>query len=537
MKLKKLFASVALAGIITACIPLAACNSGNNVDNSVENTTELQIMVINRGYGVDWLHKLGEAFGEKKGVKVTVIPVIETQTFTNSFQSGIENNDVDLYFTVSEEQSAALRDSLSGVDGGLYDLTDLYDTEIPGENITYGKKMNATVRSELETDGHYYTVPWATATLGIFYNETVLNNVLGSWEMPVTSQELIELADRFTQNAVNKNKFLIYAGALDLIGRTLFLPWWAQYEGIENYEAFFDGRCYDEEEGAWVGNSVRIYSQTGRLKALQEIEKLCRSTNGYAIENASAYNQNNYKELQVRYFISQQGMALYPCGDWLEQESASNSDSVVKMMKMPVLSSITEQCPTIDGQESDGDTDAELSALIKAIDAGSPALSGTGYSVSQTDYDKVKEARNTMASMSNFHIGYIPAYANAKGLATEFLLFMASDEGISIYKENTKGGFLPFAYEYDNNELTTLEQSVYEVSADANFVQFSKRNPIFYKGNAQSYKMNSDSIDVALNVVEASSAYKTAEDIYNWFIEKYTANNNAEWNAVLAKLA
>lgn len=75
-------------------------------------------------------------------------------------------------------------------------------------------------------------------------------------------------------------------------------------------------------------------------------------------------------------------------GDWFDNEMRSFCEGLeqtqgycdtVKLMKTPVISSIIDQTPTIEN-------DAELSALISAIDAGETALKGEGYDVSQEGF-------------------------------------------------------------------------------------------------------------------------------------------------------
>ncbi len=527
---KNLFKRLLTAAIcLMLTVTAAGCNKKNpTVDNNTVNETELQIMILNRGYGMEWARQLEKLFEQKyPGTNVVINEAIEKTTIETSLRSGKSKNDIDLYFDVSEIQSASLVNTYASIDGGIYELTNLYNTVIPGEGVTYGNKMNAYVRNELAIDGKYYSAPWAESILGIFYNETVLNEKLGvgNWSVPATTDELIALGDQFKEKS--PNKFLLYAGPLDLIGRTLFLPWWAQYEGAEAYEQFWQGVYNDPEDGL-LGNTSKIYEQKGRLKALETIEVLCRADNGYAIKNVAEIGLNNYKQYQTRFFSKDHGYAIYPCGDWLEQESAAGGNCEVKMMRTPVLSSIIEKCPTIEN-------DAELSALIKAIDTDSTALSGTGYEVSQSDYDRIYEARHIATSMSNFHIGYIPQYANAKGLAEKFLLLMASDEGIATYKNYVSGGFIPFEYDYSGVEMKSLEKSVAEVTEDAHYVYYSLKNPLFYKGGIFSYTMVSTNMDVALNVSKSSKQYMTATDIYEWYIDYYN-ETDGRWEQALSKL-
>ena len=89
------------------------------------------------------------------------------------------------------------------------------------------------------------------------------------------------------------------------------------------------------------------------------------------------------------------------------------------MVKMPIISSI------VDTLENKNMTDAELSAVIDAIDAGETSYPG----VSQKDFDRLVEARRMVYSATFDHCAGIPARAKNKDLAKDFLEFMASDMG------------------------------------------------------------------------------------------------------------
>ncbi len=529
MKTKKELLLVA-SGLLT--LTLAGCGGGSNVDNDTEDTTNLKIMILNRGYGTAWLDKLAEKYeAEHEGVKVSIEKVDSSDSLTQSLKGGKAHNDYDLYFDVSELQTASLLNTYASTDGGFMNLDELYASKVPGEEVTYGEKMNATVKEELAVDGHYYSTSWATSTLGIHYNQTVLDNVLGAtaYSIPNTSDELVALGKRFAA-AGKENKFCLFINTLDLISRTMFLGWWAQYEGVASYNNFVNAKYVDDATGQVYGNDVRIYTQQGRLEALKAIEPLTRRDGeklGY--ESAATGKASLYKDVQSKFYDSSKEYALYPCGDWLEQESGIGSSSTVKMMKLPVISSIINNLP-----KSSIKDDATLSKVVAAVDEGKTSYDG----VDSEDFARVKEARNISTSMANFHISYIPAYANAKKLAVDFLLNMATDESIKIYKENVKGGFLPFDASYNESELSTTEKSIAEVNKNANYVFYSLKNPVFYLGNALYYNLTSASgysIEAALNVSSSTTrVYRTPEQYFNDFSEYYA---NGGWQTkVLAKL-
>lgn len=517
-----------VSSLLCFCFVLLGACGGSDVDNDKVDETNLKIMVLNRGYGTEWLHSLAGAYMKKNpGKNVEVKEVLITTSISTSLQGGKAKNDTDLYFVVDNGQSAALVDAYASKDGGFLDLTNLYNTVIPGESKTYGEKMNTSLKEQFSIKGKYYTFPWALSTMGLFYNETVLNNVWGqgNWSIPNTTEELFALGNSF--KAIHSNNFLLYCSILESVTQSLFLSWWAQYEGVENYNRFWNGQYYNAIEDEVEGNSYKIFNQIGRLKAMEVAEKLCRATNGYAISNASNYTDTTYTLAQTKFFTASENYALYPCGDWLYNESGNGSDSVVKMMKTPIISSIVEKLEYRQGSEYM--SDEMLSQVISAIDNGETSFSG----VSAKDFNRIKEARTIISSNANLQLGFIPAYSNAATLAQDFLLFMASDEGITVFKENVEGGFAPFEYDYDLSKLSTFDKSVCGVVKNANLVQVSLMNPLFYKGGVLSVRKSEVSMDVAFNVASNSRMYLTAQEFYNYFIEQY---NSTSWNAVLNKL-
>ena len=95
-------------------------------------------------------------------------------------------------------------------------------------------------------------------------------------------------------------------------------------------------------------------------------------------------------------------------GSWLFNEMQlmfpNGTDYDFKMMKVPVISAITDKCTTIEN-------DAELAALVRAIDAGETDLAGDGYEVNAADFARVSEARNFFYAGSEGATGVVPINA------------------------------------------------------------------------------------------------------------------------------
>ena len=196
--------------------------------------------------------------------------------------------------------------------------------------------------------------------------------------------------------------------------------------------------------------------------------------------------------------------AMIPNGDWLATEAkGANTDPIV-MMSVPVISSIITQCASIEN-------DAELSALITAIDNGETALSGTGYDVTQKDYDRIAEARNIVYSQSSNHIAYSPAYANAKTLIKKFFLFIASDEGIEIYQENVNPGIMPFDYDYkaDNSFVASI-LNLYK----KNYISTNPTSLLSLSGGVKAMRTNSGYYEALLGAPKTSKNYMSAQQIF-----------------------
>lgn len=502
MKNKMLKRTIALLWAATmVCGSLAGCGgSGGNkekVDNTVEDTTHLKIMCYAKGYGTQWLEAVVEAFEKKhEGVSVDISLANSAEVMQANLKN-YEYCDTDLYFDITNGSGhSLLAEFKKAYKGGqaLRDLTYLYDAQIPGEDVTLGEKMNPSLKraciyegrdTEDTSDDTYYYLPYVTAAMGLYYNETVINNALGegNWEVPKTSDELISLCKRLKE----KGCYFLLPGGLDQWAGSYYLAWWAQYEGMENFLKFFDGIGYDTTKNREATNSSLIFKQPGRLASAVASYDLLSYKNGYTLSNSIEINVNNLNEYQTRFTLAKNNYAFYPCGDWLMQELANNStieaDSVIKMMKTPVISSIIDSTDSYSNNNAKRipniTSDAVLSQVIDYVDGNGELPAG----VTEEEAAIVREARHVCGSQATNQIVYAPAFSNAKTLADEFILFLASDEGIQIFKENCNGGFAPYTYEYTN--LNVTEQSVYEATKDAIYVDDFYYNPLFYSAGVR----------------------------------------------------
>ena len=539
--LKQMTACVCAAAL--ACTTLVGCgNKPEKVDNSANNATNLKIMMLAKGYGADWLRAVADAF-EKKNEGVTVdITLVNSAEVIQADIKNAEYCDTDLYFDIVELSGHKLLDEYKYAyenSQAMRDLTELYNKKIPGEDVTYGEKMNDSIRyactvdgrmtEDLSDDSHFFA-PYVTGAMGLYYNETVINNALGegNWEVPNTTDELIALCKRLDEKGCE----ILLPGSMDQWTSSLYLSWWAQYEGQENYRKFFEGIGFEKNSGMEAEYSADIFKQPGRLAALETSYDLISYEAGFVPKNAVEINTNNLNEYQTRFTLAKNNYAFYPCGDWLMQELKNNStiesDSVIKMMKTPVISSIIESTNSYSRAQEKRlpniTSDAMLSQVIDYVDGVGELPAG----VTEEEVSVVKEARNAFGSKALEHVAYAPVFSNAKELADEFLLFLASDEGIQVFKENCIGGFAPFDYEYSN--LSVTEQSVYEATKDSIFVDDFCHNELFYRAGVRGTSVGtSDTIESLL----CKPNGKSAKELNDMMTEAF---GGSKWSVFLGTI-
>lgn len=539
--LKRMLACVCATAMV--CATLVGCgNKPEKVDNSGENATNLKIMMLAKGYGTEWLRAAADAF-EKKHEGVTVdITLVNSMEVMQTDIKNSEYCDTDLYFDIVELSGHKLLEEYKYAyenSQAMRDMTELYNTKIPGEDVTYGEKMNDSIRWACTVDGRntedtsddtHFFVPYVTGAMGLYYNETVIDNALGkgNWEIPNTTDELIALCNRLKEKGCE----IMLPGSLDAWTSSMYLSWWAQYEGQENYKKFYEGTGFEKNSGMEAEYSSSILEQPGRLAALETSYDLISYEKGFAPKNAVEINVNNLNEYQTRFTLSKYNYAFYAIGDWLMQELENNStiesDSVIKMMKTPVISSIIDSVNSYSrGQEKrlpNITSDEMLSKVIDYVDGKGELPAG----VTEEEVAVVKEARNAMGSKALEHVAYAPTFSNAKELADEFLLFLASDEGIQVFKDNCIGGFAPFDYEYKNLDVT--EQSVYEATKEAVYVDDFCHNELFYRAGVRATSVGtSDTLESLL----CKPNGKNAKELYDMMIATF---GGSKWSVYLGTL-
>ena len=395
-------------------------------DQGGENA--LDILVFDGGFGTAWAENVADAMEQETGIEVNVTGESLRDKINGEFTKKATQQRYDLYFFDNSLAYYYATETyiIPGVEHLLTDLSDVY-THVPeGETRSIGEKMMPFFRDYYAIDGKYYYLNWAVCSYGIVYNTALISDD----EIPVTTDELTALADEL---CVGGQKAFIFSGKEDYWNQ-MFYTWWAQYEGVENFNSFFEGKVNGEY-------SAEIFGQQGRLEAYEVCEDLLLYTNERIFENSAS---NEFMQAQNT-FLEGDTAAMMVNGAWLENESYDYFEGEIPIetdiMRTPVVSGIRDLCTTIAD-------DAELAALIHAIDRGEPSLSGTGYEVNQADYDRVANARKLLYYAGETHNAVVPTTGANPDLAKEFLKFLYSDKGIDAYLSASSCSILPVDVDY-----------------------------------------------------------------------------------------
>ena len=317
--------------------------------------------------------------------------------------------------------------------------------------------------------------------------------------VPRTTDELFDVT---CATIKDNGKVPFVASKENTYDYSLWDVWQTQYYSIEGMDLYY--QCKVEDDSGALVYSEEARKGVGELHYLSAIEKMLSPTYGNMHTNV---NTLTYTQAQAQLLLG--NAMMYYCGDWLENEmknSKGNGD-VLKYMKTPILSGITDKTPTIND-------DLTLRAVVSYIDGEAGATVPAG--VSEEDIAYIRKARG-VESIGNFQSAYIPVYAKAKGMAKEFLKFLATDEAIKICLDKTGGSSLPFK----------LDGSMgYDLKSDsARWDSYSEFIKSKYAMLEQTKQSPLDKNTYALNLF---GALKVNSNAYSLSYAKFTAKNSAD---------
>ena len=487
-------------------LPIAACggnggNSGGGVNANGELEGKLQIVVPDQGFGLEWLNNLKEDF-EAKNPQVTVS--IKSSTLLDKvhiYLTSSKANPYDLVFCETSQvfRYAETEYTISGYEHCYENIKDVYDTIPDGSDKPIKAMLYDGVYDYFKTDDTTaYVMPYVASMFGLMYN----TNLVSKDKLPNTTDEMTKLCQEIESSNEGVNAF-VWTKDADYFEQ-IFETLWAQYQGHEEWYSYFKS------------TDINVLKQTGRQRALEVISEWIDYENGYADPDSPGLE---FVPAQTR--LMEGKAAFYACGSWLENEMDeffAKGTAPVSFMKTPVISSIVETLEYRDGENYM--SDAMLSAIIDAIDAGATSYEG----VSENDFAHIYEARTTYYYENFIDSVVIPTFSDAKELAKAFLVYMYSEDGIKQYTKANSGGTLPVYYNYTDDMVEGFSEMqtfrLKEMGATKNYI-FRPRH-----GSLMSTNFYSTKIGPALGGV---SGTLTPEEIVNKTYNYYYANNQQQW--------
>lgn len=407
------------------------CNEENELwfgdYESVANKTQFKI-TFTPGYGDNWIKQVAKEFIKQDQYKDSYYIKLDmdseaTTSVVSKLSAGRNLSDLYMILASPWESYAAL-DQLENLD-------DLYNTKVPGENVTVLEKITGTWktygRMVNQGEEHYYVMPWNENITGIAYNADMFAKY--NWEIPETVAELKALCDQILKDTNNKVRPFVYPGSIggyfDFLGTT----WWLQASGIDGLNEFM------KFESAEVYNPAKQPGM-GKLMALYAFDEIfVQNKTKYTVTGSAGKNH-----LEAQMSFGMQEAAMIPNGNWLENESGADIPFTMKMMRVPY----------VDNAKTD----------------------------KNDEYIPVN-----YTGAADFML--VPKDAKQKQIAKDFLAFMAKDEILQLYTQLT-GAPRPFDYEVTGN-FSPFVQSCLDIWSSSTSWFESSTSPLWRINKAKKY--------------------------------------------------
>jgi len=440
--MKKKIICLALCSVLAvglcACGETGGGDGGGTGGTGVVKKGSISVHFMVGGFGTDVNDNLSKDYKALTGVTVNWKP-----SYTQGEIQQLVNSKQEQYDVVMP-----LLNMYPAQDSGKLEcLDDVYDTIPEGETVAIKDKMNQDLCNYLlADDGHRYQMVANDSVSAICYNADTLDAAFGkgNWSLPLTTNELIEISDDLVEEGYYA---FSTSTAINYYWEYMGIVWWAQYEGLESFDNFYQGKYFDGTD--WV-YGPEINDAKGREIALDTLSAIMKTSNGRMHSKAANMDFKNAQRafLGKGFVDDKKKVGFMVNGDWLENEMASTlitSPQNIGMMRAPVVSELATKLTSVRTEE-------RLKNIVKAVDANKTyAETATGdlADLTEADFNHIHDARLMVYTATpNYPIG-IPANRPAakKQLAKDFLVYLYSDRAQRIIAQSLQGLTYPAGYD------------------------------------------------------------------------------------------
>lgn len=529
-------AGLAACGGSSATSGLGSIDLNGKEASNDPNTVEINI--YNAGYGTAWLESCAVEFMKKNpNIKIVADLLDESISVGNLLQAGAKNNTVDLFISGNNVHGiiAAGDNYVAGYDVALENLNDVYEHTIVGEGCTIEEKLGAGTDEyliEAEIDGdveeNYYSMPWTSGLSGLSYNSALFAEA-GLDGSPRTTNELMAYCDTLLGKGIQP---IVYSAGDDYFSYCSFV-WWAQYEGQEGMDNFYEGKTSATARPS-QSESRKIFLQEGFREMFKVYEDLLKPSKGYVYKYSESLG---YTEAQAYFLMgSKTHGAIMPNGSWLENEmlnsSAGQSIGAIRPMKTPIISALSDkmsywalednytEVTKAGGNETTlAEYDEKLCELVDYIDGkGDRPTWATDGDVALMRKSRAYELCGAGGSM------FIPIYATAKNAAKEFLKYLATDEAQILYLKATHGSTMGFEFDVKNSgewdSLSDFAKAKFEIMETATPVRNERTYKTYYLGGLR-YDTGLKNYNFCITFGAQNSSLKTADQVVQSIYDYY----------------
>lgn len=480
MKIAKRLIGFVLAAVLM--LSLFGCGGtqdeqgGDSIDTA-NRSKRFTLCYYEGGYGVEWIQAVVNDYMENINTDVAITLKSSTDNDSTRVKIKAQTGTYDLYL---------LEVDMFNNQTVLEELTGWLDMEVPGESgVKVADKIPQKWIDYYTEDGSIYQMP-ATNFLGWnwSYNKTLLDETLGegNYKLPNTTDEMFALGEDLFNNNVYLTTFVgtDTTGGADYL-RYCFEVWFAQMTGMEGYNHYFN--CEYNNNGTYevaTDTPKNIEENRNAIEKTYTVaQTLCQGANGVEYVHGKCESLNFIDAQFLLYQGTFKGVEDYPIAFYYntaagEREMAPYiEDGIipeqdVRMMKMPVISAITDRTETIND-------DVTLSAVVDFVD-GTAAQAPAG--VSEADIEIVREARSMMAELVCREF-VITKDAQNKEEIKEFLAYLTSDRAQMVAARSCNGlpvlnyGYVP-TEEDMGFAVSEYTKSAHEIASQATIVDIAK---------------------------------------------------------------